>query len=107
MTFWFKKYLELRGIIDCSRHDFSWDRVSTPTCEPVLVPTMSPEGSAADIGVKLSDYRVAIIHLRGHLIAKFTIPEQIELFSLCVPGHICWGCKCTEGVLYIVEGQVI
>ena len=101
-----QKYLELRGIIDCSRHDFSQDRVSVPTCEPVLVPTMSPEGSAADIGVKLSDYRVAVIHLRGHLIAKFTILEQIKLFSPCVPGHIYWGCNCTKGVLYIVENHV-
>ena len=80
-----QKYLELRGIIDCSRHDFSWDRVSIPTCEPVLVPTMPPDGSAADIGVEPSNHRVAYIHLRGHPIAKITILEQSKLFHCVSP----------------------
>ena len=52
---------------------------------------MLPEGCAADIGVKSSNYRVADIHLRGHLIATFTLLEQSKCFSLCVPGHIGWG----------------
>ena len=101
-----QKYLGLRGIIDCSRHDFSWDTVSIPTCRPVLAPTMLAGGSAADTGVKPSDHRVADIHLRSHLIAKFTLWEQSKQFSLCTPRHICWGCNCTKGVLYVVEDQV-
>ena len=84
-----QEYLEFRGIIDCSRHDFSWDRVSILRCGSVPEPTMQPEGSAADIEVKPSDNRVADVHLRGHPIAKFTILDQSKVFSLCVPGHIC------------------
>jgi hypothetical protein len=76
-------------------------------CEPVLVPTMLPGGSAADIGVKPCNGRVADIHLRGHLIARFTLLEQSKDISLCSTGHISWGCNCTEGVLCSVEGQVI
>ena len=52
--------------------------------EPVLVPTMLPEGSAANIGVKPSDHRVADICMRGYLIAKITFSEQSKLFH-CVP----------------------
>ena len=40
--------------------------------EPVLAPTMLPEGSAADLRVKPSNHRVADIHPRDHLIAIFT-----------------------------------
>ena len=36
-----QKYVELRGIIDCSRHDFSWDRVLIFRCGPVLEPPCS------------------------------------------------------------------
>ena len=68
---------------------------------------MLPEGSAADIGVNPSDYRVADIHPGGHLLARCTILEKSKDISLCSTGHIGWGCNCTEGVLCIVEGQVI
>ena len=75
-------------------------------CEPVLVPALLPGGSAADIRVKLSDSRVADIHLRGQLIARFTCLEQSKPFALCFTRHICGGCNCTERVSYTVEGQV-
>ena len=74
------KSLELKSIIDCSRHDFSRDGLS-PRCEPILVPTMLLGGSAADIGVKPSSHRVADMHLRGHLMARFTSMEQYPDFS--------------------------
>jgi len=75
-------------------------------CVPVLGPTMQPEGSAADLKVKPSNHRVADIHLRDHLIAIFTYEKQSKHFSLCSTGHICWGYNCTQGVSYIVEGQL-
>ena len=102
-----QKSLELRSIIDCPRHDFSGEGVLNLRCEPVLVPTVLPEGSAADMGVNLSDHRVVDIHPGGHLLARCTILEQSKDISLCSTGHIGWGCNCTEGVLCIVEGQVI
>ena len=76
-------------------------------CGLILVPTMLPGGSAANIGVKPSDHRVADMHIRGHLIARFTSMEQSQDISLQSTRHIGWGCNCTEGVLYIVEGQMI
>ena len=65
-----------------------------------------PGGNAADIRVKPSDYRVADIHLGGHLIARFTFLEQNKDISLCCARHIAWRCNCTKGVPYMVEGQV-
>jgi len=62
----------LRGIIDCSRPDFSNESRSILRCGPVLVPTMLPEGSAADIRAKPFDHGVAEIHPRDHLVARFT-----------------------------------
>ena len=59
-----------------------------PGCEPVLVPTMLSEGSAAGMRVNSSDHRVADIHLRGHLIARFTSVEQSKDISLWSTGHI-------------------
>ena len=76
-------------------------------CEPILIPTTLPGGSAADIRVKPSNHRVAGMHIRGHLIARFTSVEQSQDISLQSTRDIGWGCNCTEGVLYIVEGQVI
>ena len=52
-------------------------------CTPILVPTMLPGGSAADIRVKPSDSRVAEIHLRGHQIVRFAFMEKVSLFH-CV-----------------------
>ena len=75
-------------------------------CEPVLVPTVPPEGSAAGIRVKPFDDRVAVIHPRDHLIVIFTYWEQSKHISLCSTAHIGWGYNCTEGVLYMVEGQL-
>ncbi len=43
---------ELRGIIDCSRSDFSNEEGLILGCKPVLGPTMLSEGSAADIRVE-------------------------------------------------------
>ena len=76
-------------------------------CEPVLGPTMQPEGSAADIRVNLSDHRVADMHSRGHLIARFTPMEQSKDISHWSTRHIGWGCNCTKGILYTVEDQMI
>ena len=76
-------------------------------CGPVLGPTMQPEGSAADIRVNPSDHRVADIHSRGHLIARFTPMEQSKGVSLWSTRHIGWGCDCTEGVSYTVEDQEV
>ena len=81
--------------------------VLDPRCKPVLVPTMLPEDSAADIGVKPSDHRVADLHPGGHLIARFTALEQSMDISLYSTGHVGWGCNYTEWVPYIVEGQGI
>ena len=79
-----QKSLELRSIIDCPRHDFSQEGVLNLRFEPVLVPTMLPEGSAADIGVNPSDYRVADIHPGGHLITRWTIWSKVRIFH-CAP----------------------
>ena len=49
-------------------------------CQPVLVPTMPPGGSAADIGVNPCNHRVGDIHLRGHLIARFAFWSKISHF---------------------------
>ena len=68
---------------------------------------MLPEGCAADIRVNPSDHRVADSHPRGHLVARFTCLEQSKDNSLCSTGHVGWRCDCTEGVLYVIEGQVI
>ena len=67
---------ELKSIIDCSRHNFSGEGVLCLRCELILVPTTLLGGSAADIRVKPSNHRVADMHLRGHLIARFTSMEQ-------------------------------
>ena len=75
-------------------------------CELVQVPTVLPGGSAAGIGIKPCNSRVADIHLGGHLIARFAFSEQSKHFLLHIPRHICWGCNCTEGVPYMVGGQV-
>ena len=65
--------------------------------EPVLVPIMLPEGSAADIGVNPSDYRVADIHPGGHLIARWTILEQSKDISLCSTGTLVGGVIALRG----------
>ena len=85
---------------------WGWFCYIDPWCEPLLVPTRLPGGSAADIGVKPCDSRVADIHLRGHLIARFTLLEQNKDISLCSTRHIGVRCNCTEGVPYMVGGQV-
>ena len=59
-----------------------------PGCEPVLVPTMLSEGSAAGMRVNSSDHRAADIHLRGHLIARFTSVEQSMDILLWSTRHI-------------------
>ena len=102
-----QKFLELRSIIYCSRHDVSGKGVVDPGCKPVLAPTMLPEGSAADIRVNLSDHRVAEIHSRGHLIVRFPSMEQSKDISLHSTGHFGWRCNCTEGVPYTVEDQAV
>ena len=94
-----QKFLKLKVIIDCSRHDFSREGVVNVRPECVLVPTRLPEGSAAGTRVNPSDHRVADIHPGGHLIARCTCLEQSKDISLCSTGHIGWGCNCTEGVL--------
>ena len=99
-------FCELESINDCSRHDFSREGVLTARCEPVLVPTRLPGGSATDIGVMPCNSRVADIHLGGHLIASFTHLEQSKDILLCSTRHIGLGCNCTEGVPYMVGGQV-
>ena len=83
-----QKSLELRSIIDCSRHDVSGEGWLILGVSPVLVPTMLSEGSAAGMRVTSSDHRVADIHLRGHLIARFTSVEQSKDISLWFTGHI-------------------
>src|SRR5258706_14265357 len=100
------KALEFKSATDHSRHDFSGEGGLILRCEPVLVPTMPPGGGAADIRVKPCNSRVVDIHLRGHLIARFTCLEQSKPFALCFTRNICVGCNCTEGVSYTVEGQV-
>ena len=92
-----QKSLELRSIIDCPRHDFSQEGVLNLRCEPVLAPTMLPEGSAADIGVNPSDYRVADIHPGGHLMARWTILEQSKEISLCSSGTLVGGVIALRG----------
>ena len=92
-----QKSLELRSIIDCPRHDFSQEGVLNLRSEPVLVPTVLPEGSAADMGVNLSDHRVVDIHPGGHLLAGCTILEQSKDISLCSTGHIGWGVIALRG----------
>ena len=89
------KFHELKSIIDCSRHDFSGEGVLSLRCGPILVPTMLPGGSAADIRVKPSNHRVADMHIRGHLIARFASMEQSQDISLQSTRHIGWGCNCT------------
>jgi hypothetical protein len=96
----------LGGIIDCPRLDFSNEGGLFLRCEPVLVPTMLPGGSAADIRVMSSDHGVADTHQRDHLIVIFTYWKQSKHISLCSTGHIGWGYNCTEGVPYMVEGQL-
>ena len=100
-------FLELRSIIDCSRHDVSGEGVVEPRCEPILGPTMQPEGSAADIRVNPSDHRVADIHSRGHLIARLTPVEQSKDISYWSTRHVGWGCNCARGVPYTIEDQVV
>ena len=79
-----QKSLELRSIIDCSRHDVSGEGWLILGVSTVLMPTMLSEGSA----VTSSDHRVADVHLRGHLIARFTSVEQSKDISLWSTGHI-------------------
>ena len=67
---------------------------------------MLPEGSAAGIRAKPSDHRVADIHPKDHLITRFTYWKQSKDISLCSTGHSGWGYNCTEGVSYMVEGQL-
>ena len=52
-------------------------------------------------------HRVADIHLRGHLIARFTSVEQSKDISLWSTRHIGEGFDCTKGVPYTVEDQAI
>jgi len=61
--------------------------VSILRCEPILVCTMLPGGSAADIRVMAFDSREADIHIRGQLIAKF-IPfrSKVRIFHCASPG---------------------
>ena len=92
--------------MDCSRPDFSNEGGLILRCEPVLVPIVPPEGSAAGIRVKPFDNGVADTHLRDHLIVIFTYWKQSKHISLCSTAHIGWGYNCTEGVPYMVEGQL-
>ena len=67
---------------------------------------MLPGGSAADTIVGPCISRVADIHLGGHLIARFTLLEQSKDISLGSTRHIGLRYNCTEGVPYIIGGQV-
>ena len=60
-------------------------------CTSVLVPTMIPGGSAADIRVRPSDSRVADIHLRDQLIAQFTPLEPVSEFLWVLLGTFLCG----------------
>ena len=92
--------------MDSSRPDFSNEGGLILRCEPVLVPIVPPEGSAAGIRVVPYDHGVADTHPRDHLMVIFTYWKQSKHISLCSTVYIGWGYNCIEGVPYMVEGQL-